>query len=179
MKAEEDYQGVHYVFTRDQVLSADCRRFQQLYDPDHLRPFDLRSMFGRISIELEDSGEYGDIATNPEGRRLIRLLHFAWPWAGFFLDLNEPFGPSTTFGGRPILAFALCNLDLEMLAWDGTGQYSLRLDESRFRKFRVQCYRAIDCLGARAEIPPEVLAGRKEAVVQQLLEPFISHEPNY
>jgi hypothetical protein len=178
MKAEQDFQGVHYVFSRDHVLSADFRKFRELYDPIHLSAFDLRSMFGRMSIELEDTGEYGGIATDPEGRMLIRQLHGAWPWAGFFLDLNEPFGPLTTFGARPILAFALCNLDLEMIAWDGTGQCSVRLYGSQFRKFRVQCYRAIDALGARAEIPPEVLAGRKEAVVQQLLEPFLFHEPN-
>jgi len=71
-------------------------------------------------------------------------------------------------GKLPILAYALCLVDLNVAAFDRTGQCQVCLDEHQLRNFRGECFDAIDVLGKRAEIPREVLLGRKEAVASQL-----------
>ncbi|MGP8234753.1 MAG: hypothetical protein ACLQVW_05020 [Limisphaerales bacterium] len=159
---------VHYTFRRDQVLSADISEFLQIYDPSRLSSFQLRCLFGQLSLEIEDAVKYGDIATIPEARKLIRHLHLAWPWAGFFLNLLRPFGSGETLGAEPILAYGLSLMDLQLVAWDCTGECTLRANARQFQLFRQQCFAAIDALGGLAEIPSDVLAGRKEAVAQQL-----------
>jgi hypothetical protein len=62
----------------------------------------------------------------------------------------------------------MCLVDMRLVAWDRTRQCALHLDGDQFRKFGDHCFQAIETLGERAEIPPEVLAGRKDAVAQQL-----------
>ena len=168
MKSKTKLQRVDYTFRRDQVLSANIGEFLRIYDPTRLSPFHLRCLFGRLRLAIEDVMECEDAATIPEARKLILTLHAAWPWAGFFLNLDRPFGSSTTLGALPILAYAMCLVDMRLVACDRTRQCALHLDGGRVRKFRDQCFEAIDTLGERAEIPPEVLAGRKDAVAQQL-----------
>ena len=168
MKSKTKLQRVDYTFRRDQVLSADIGKFLRIYDPTQLSPFQLRCLFGRLHLAIEDVMECEDAATIPEARKLILTLHAAWPWAGFFLNLDRPLGSSTTLGALPILAYAMCLVDMRLVACDRTRQCALHLDGGRVRKFRDQCFEAIDTLGERAEIPPEVLAGRKDAVAQQL-----------
>jgi hypothetical protein len=168
MKSKTKLQRVDYTFRRDRVLSANIGEFLRIYDPTRLSPFHLRCLFGRLHLTIEDVMECEDAATIPAARQLIRTLHAAWPWAGFFLSLDRPFGFSTTLGALPILAYAMCLVDMRLVAWDCTRQCALHLDGDQFRKFRDQCFEAIETLGERAEIPPEVLAGRKDAVAQQL-----------
>jgi hypothetical protein len=168
MKTERDSQRVHYVFSRDRVLAGDIGGFLPIYDPTQLSPFHLRCLFGRLSLEIGDGIDCGDAAAIPAARKLIRSLHAAWPWAGFFLSLDNSFGFGATLRALPILAYAMCLIDMRLVGWDRTRQCALRLDEDPFRKFRDQCFEAIDTLGERAEILPEVLAGRKDAVAQQL-----------
>ena len=168
MKSKTKLQRVNYTFRRDQVLSVDIGEFLRIYDPTRLSPFHLRCLFGRLHLAFEDVMECEDAATIPEARKLILTLHAAWPWAGFFLSLDKPFGSSTTLGALPILAYAMCLVDMRLVAWDRTRQCARRMDGGRFRKFRDQCFEAIETLGERAEIPPEVLAGRKDAVARQL-----------
>jgi hypothetical protein len=168
MKPKRDLPGVHYTFRRDQVLSVDISHFLRIYDPIRLSPFQLRSLFGRLTLEIEDAIKCGDVATIPEARKLIRHLHLAWPWIGFFLHLTSPFGSGETLGAEPILAYGLSLVDLELVEWDRTRQCTLRVDLEQFQEFRERGFEAIDTLGGRAEIPPEVLAGRKEAVARQL-----------
>src|SRR5690242_21904304 len=91
MRRKTDFQReTHYVFRRHPAASVDLRQFLALYEPARLSSFQLRGLFGRLSIEIEGALDCGDLATFSEGRRLIRGLHFAWPWAGFFLDLGQP-----------------------------------------------------------------------------------------
>ena len=168
MKSKTKLQRVDYTFRRDQVLSVDIGEFLRIYDPTRLSAFHLRCLFGRLHLAIEDVMECEDAATIPEARKLILTLHAAWPWAGFFLNLDRPVGSSTTLGALPILAYAMCLVDRRLVAWDRTRQCALHLDEGQFRKFRDQCFEAIETLGERAEIPPEVLAGRKDAIAQQL-----------
>lgn len=93
MSRSTDYQRqTHYLFRRDQVQSVDLRDFLQRYDPTRLSSFQLRGLFAQLSIEIEGTVECGDLATIPQARRLIQGLHRAWPWAGFFLDLEPPLG---------------------------------------------------------------------------------------
>ena len=93
MKENTDSQGEkHYFFRRDEVLSLDLQGFLQRYIPTRLTPFQLRNLFGRLTLEIEDVVKCGDIATIPETRKLIRTLHRGWPWVGFFLDLDNHLG---------------------------------------------------------------------------------------
>lgn len=160
--------SVHHIFCQHQVVSTKVQLFLSKYDPGHLSAFELRGLFGRLSIEVQEALGRGDLATIPAARRLIQFLHEAWPWAGFFLDLKRPLGPARTVGGLPILAYGLCLTDLQLAAWDRLGKCTLRLDERQLQLFRRQCFGAINALGKRAEIPAEVLAGRRDAVEQQL-----------
>ena len=59
------------MFRRDQVLSAAISEFLLIYDPTKLSPFQLRSLFGRLSLEIQDAVKYGNAATNPEARKLV------------------------------------------------------------------------------------------------------------
>jgi hypothetical protein len=168
MKTEKGFKGMHYVFGRDQVLAADLDEFLGFYDPRRFSPVEMRRLFGRLSIELEDAILCGDLATIPEARTLIRKLHAAWPWAGFFLDFTRPLGSAETLGALPVVAYALCVVDMELVAWEGSGKCAVDLNEDQMRRFRTECFNAIDLLGKRAGLPPEVLAGRKDAVAKQL-----------
>jgi len=168
MKANRDFHGDHFLFRRDQVLSSDFREFLSRYDPRRLGPFELRRLIGFVSIELEQAAECGDLFSIPEARTFVGGLNAAWPWAGFFLDLKVPLGPGNTLGALPILAYALCLTDLELIAWDRSFECTLRLNKDQFLRFRDQCFRAIATLGHRAEIPAEVLLGRQSAVSEQL-----------
>ncbi|MGO8697284.1 MAG: hypothetical protein ACLQVY_06160 [Limisphaerales bacterium] len=116
MKSKKSLPGEHYTFRRHQVLSVDISEFLRIYDPIGLNPFQLRCLFGQLSLEMEDAIKCGNIATIPEARKLIRALHIAWPWAGFFLNPVRPFGPGDTLGAEPIVAYALCLVDLQLVA---------------------------------------------------------------
>jgi len=168
MQKHSDFERSHYLFGREQILRCDLRPFLWLYDPRRLNALQLRVLFGRLTIELEDAEAMGDIATIPEGRALIHAVHHQWPWAGFFLDLTRPIGPKEALGSLPILAYGLCTVDLELAAWDRTGECHLRVNQGQLWKFRAECYAAIESLGVSAEIPIEVLQGRKTAVAKQL-----------
>ena len=168
MRANTDSQRDHFVFRRGQVLSSDFREFLNRYDPRRLGFFQLRRLFGFVSIKLEDAAECGDLCTVPEVRTLLSRLDMAWPWAGFFLDLGQPLGPAGTLGALPILSYALCVTDLELIAWDQSFECTPSLNMDQFPRFRDQCFRAVATLGNRAQIPEEVLLGRQNAVSKQL-----------
>jgi hypothetical protein len=142
MQTKTGFKGTHYVFGRDQVLSEDLDEFLGFYDPRLFSPVQLRCLFRRLSLELEDAVLFGDLATIPEARTLIRNLHAAWPWAGFFMDLTQPLGSAETLGALPILAYALCLVDLQLVAWKNIDKCELRLDENQVRKFRPECFKA-------------------------------------
>jgi hypothetical protein len=114
MKSKTKLQRVDYTFRRDQVLSAEIGEFQRIYDPTRLSPFHLRCLFGRLRLAIEDVMKCEDAVTIPEARKLILTLHAAWPWAGFFLNLDRSFGSSTTLGALPILAYAMCLMDMRL-----------------------------------------------------------------
>lgn len=158
----------HYSFSRDKVLTVDVREFLELYDPSRLTPFQMRVLFGSLSLEVEGAAAIGDLATIPEGRQLIRHLHAAWPWVGYFLDLDRPFGSAQTLGAMPMLAYAICLVDMHLTAWDRIGKCFLHVDEEQLYQFCMQAFYAIDGLGSRALIPSEVLLGRKRAVLRQI-----------
>lgn len=161
-------QGVNFQFRRNQVLSMDFTGFLRFCEPGKLNSFQLRYLFGCVSLELEDAANYGDLFTMPETRNFVQTLHAVWPCAGFFLDLNEPFGSPRGLGKLPILAYALCTVDLNWFASDSTRRCAIHVNERQLAGFCDQTFTAIEELGRLAEIPAEVLAGRKESVAQQL-----------
>jgi len=167
MKAESDPKKNHFIFRREQVLSTELGEFLEDYHPLRLSGFQLRNLFGHLSIEIEDAVKCGDVATIPEARALIRALHVVWPFAGFFLDLNRPLGSAKTLGSLPILSYALCLTDLEIISWDNTGKCAIGVNYVQLRNFRDQCFQSICDLGKRAEIPLEVLLGRQSAIARQ------------
>ena len=168
MKLNPDFQGEHYLFRRDQVLSTDLREFLRRYEPSRLNPFELRTLFGSVSIELEDAVKCGDLLSVPEARTLLRGLDAVWPWIGFFLDLTKPLGSPDTLGSLPMLAYGLSIIDLELIAWDRTATCSVRPNKAQFLEFQDRCFRAVTTLGCRAEIPFDVLVDRKNAISGQL-----------
>jgi hypothetical protein len=165
MRAEPN---AHYIFRRDQVLSLDTAEFVDLFDPRRFDSFQLRARFGAVSLEIEHAELCGEICTIPEGRNLIRALHASWPYAAFFLDLKRPFGPARALGAWPILAYALCVVDIELVEFDASAECTVRLDQNQLRRFRDIALYTIEQLGQVAEIPPEVLFGRKRAITKQL-----------
>jgi hypothetical protein len=82
--------------------------------------------------------------------------------------LIEPSRAYFTLDEMGVLDQAQRNPDSLLATRPVTRQCALHLDGGQFRKFRDQCFEAIETLGERAEIPPEVLAGRKDAVARQL-----------
>jgi hypothetical protein len=58
-------------------------------------------------------------------------------------------------------------------SWYNICKCELRLDEDQMRRFRTECFAANDFLGQGAEMPPDLLADRKDTVathLNQLLE---------
>lgn len=161
-------QNTHHIFRHTQVLSLEFDDFLRLYDPGRLSPLQLRTLFGQVSFELEHATDWGEMATTPEARKFVRDLHAAWPWAAFLLNFDKPLGPSQMIGAVPMLAISLCLVDLHICTWDALGQCAIRVDEGQIRMCRDHAFNVVDQLGRRAEIPAEVLLGRKEAVQKQL-----------
>jgi hypothetical protein len=121
--------GQHYVFGRDQILSADVSAFCERYDPGRLTAWELRPLFGSVSFELDWGGTSADAFLIPEARRWARSLHQQCPGLGFFLAHDRPFGAPNSLGQFPFLGLALCLSDLCLLFNARTGFVKLEANQ--------------------------------------------------
>lgn len=162
-----------FIFQRDEVLAVDLTRFLRFYHPCGQTPRQLREHFGSTAIGFEDVDEVGDLAPTPEGRRFLRNLHQAWPYAGFFLHLHHPFGPAHGLGAVPMLAYALCLVDVQLV--ESAAFTGLRANQDQLLVVCGELTMRMAELGAWAMIPVEVLMARQGDVAAQITSTFSVH----
>lgn len=169
MKTTHYSEGVtHYTFRKKDVITRNITGFLRLYDPLEFTQAELQSLFGSLTFELEGLSENRDWATIPEARRLLHALHMEWPWMGYFLDLNRPFGPSRTLCAVPMLAHTLCVVTPEIHTWDKPSRSCVRVNPDHLLLLCKHAFVAIDFLGEAAEISQDALLARKDEVLAQI-----------
>src|ERR1039458_1578697 len=160
--------GQHYVFGWDQIQSADVSAFCERYDPSRLTAWELRPLFGSVSLELDWAGKPADSFLIPEARRWVRSLHQQCPWLGFFLAHDRPFGAPNAFGQFPFLGLALCLCDLYLLSNTHTGIARIEASQHQLRKFQNELIAGLYDVGQRSQLILRVLALRELEIRLQL-----------
>jgi hypothetical protein len=172
-------QGYHYVFGREQILTADLGVFGERYDPSHLTDEQLRPLFGTVSLELDWGERVGDAFVIPASRRFVKCLHLKRPWLGFFLAHAEPFGSRASLGQFPFLGLALCVSDLCLWANDVTGMARMEANQHQLSRFQNQLIFGLRHLGRRARLSLRVIVLRELEIrsqIARMLRPSIPDE---
>ena len=165
-KIQVQQQGSVYTFSKSQVCAADAREFLNQYDPVRLSATRLRECFAGVTIKFEGMGSDQTVPTNLAVRILFQRLHAIWPWAGFFLQLNEPLGPTGPVNDLPLFALGLCISDFTLCLWDSKHEAFLRVGP-QLRAYRTTCHDVVDKLGKRVALPASVLDLRHVAIDEQ------------
>jgi hypothetical protein len=155
-----------YVFSTSQICAADVRKFLNYYDPFRLTATRLRDCFANLTLGFERMGDDPTIPTNLAIRILFQRLHATWPWAGFFMKLDEPLGPTGPVNDFPLFALGLCVSDFTLGLWDSKNEAFLQVGP-QLRAYRTTCHDVVDKLGKRAALPASVLDLRHAAIDQQ------------
>ena len=160
--------GQHYVFGLDQILSVDLGAFCERYDPSRLSAWELRPLFGSVSLELDWGGKTGDAFLIPEARRWVRSLHQQCPFLGFFLAHDWPFGAPNSLGQLPFLGLALCLSDLCLWSNDRTGFARMEANQHQLRQFQNEIISGLCDLGKRSQLILRVIALRELEIRMQI-----------
>jgi len=161
-------QHEHYIFRREQILAGDVNDFLRCWDPERSSARQLRQAFGCLSLELEDVTHCGDAFTVPEARRLVRQLWGAFPWLGFYLAQDKPFGSAVTLGRFPFLAIGLCLTDAVLVVRDQTGRCEIVVDQHQLGVVKVQYLSGLQLIARRSGLPAGVLAIRSAEIARQI-----------
>lgn len=161
MKDKIQIQKQIYTFGRSQIASGDVREFLAKFDPMRTSDTEVKDRFGAISFRFEDL-EGGEVNNHADLRILLRRLHAIWPWAGYFLDLDEPLGPEVGVNKTPLLALAMCAADRPLDA-----KQMLHVVKPQLRRFLFWSHEAIDRLGKRAGLQSRTTRARHRAVDKQ------------
>ena len=166
MKDKIQKQHSIYTFQRSQISTGDVREFLTKYDPARLPHHQVAELFGGISFQFEGI-DAGEIHTQSEPRILLRRLHAIWPWAAYFLNLDQPLGPAVGLNKTPLLAMAMCVADRPF-----DEKQILHIVKPQLRRFQFRSHEAVDRLGKRAGIPARYVAARHRAIDKQF-QPYL------
>ncbi len=157
---------VEHTFTRDQIEHGDISEFIKKFGDAQLLGSDrIKNLFGKLVLKFEGIEE-GSVATNLKVRVLLRRLHKAWPWAGFFLNLETPLGPTDAFSFFPLLALGLCTADIKIGTWDTTGKTIIRIG-SEIHHFKNVAHMVVEHYRKKTTLSNAVMQQRHTDIEKQ------------
>jgi hypothetical protein len=142
--------------------------FVERWEPLRFSGQELRHVFARLSLEMEGVAECGDAFTVREARRFIRQLWSVFPWLGFYLAHQRPFGSAVTLGRLPFLAIGLCLTDMTVVANDHTGRCEVMLDHQQLKVFQTQLLFCTDHLARHSRLSAHLASARTEEIQRQI-----------
>jgi len=156
---------VLYTFRYDQIVAGDVREFLEKFDPFRLSNSRVRELYGNLVLGFEGV-ENSAVFTHPEVRVILRRLHAIWPWSGFFLDLENPVGPSKSINNYPLLGLGLSLSDMWICQWAKTNEARIKVGP-QLQQYRNTCLDVVNRLGKKTGLSAEVIQARHLAIDKQ------------
>jgi hypothetical protein len=122
--------------TPELVEQCDIGPVLSVLAPAQFSNQELATLCGKVRLRFANTIYSDDLFARPQGRRFVRALHKAWPWAGYFLKC----GPITPVSSQTevidagvLVAWALCLTDHLSVVRDDLGGVSLTFNPQQFK----------------------------------------------